>query len=169
MATATVVLFMVKELELPKPYFGVVLAIQGLGAILGAVVAPRASKKFGRSKVMTFAMVFSSLALLSQGFAPNIYLFVALATFGGFTISQWNILVMATYQTAIPNEIYGRVHGVRRTLVWGMMPIGALLGGVLANFGLRVPLFIGGAIATMIALRAINFLLHLGDNLAATQ
>ena len=169
MATATVVLFMVKELELPKPYFGVVLAIQGLGAILGAVVAPRASKKFGRSKVMTFAMVFSSLALLSQGFAPNIYLFVALATFGGFTISQWNILLMATYQTAIPNEIYGRVHGVRRTLVLGMMPIGALLGGVLANFGLRVPLFIGGAIATMIALSAINFLLHLGDNLAATQ
>jgi len=163
MGTATMVLFIVNELELPKQLFGVILTIQSIGAIIGALVAPRASKKFGRSKVMTFGIVASSIVLLAQGFSPNIYFFVAFATFGAFSISQWNILLMATYQTVIPNELYGRIHGTRRTLVWGMMPIGSLLGGVLAHFGLRIPMYIGGAIATFIAFLSINFLLEIGD------
>lgn len=165
MGTSTMVLFLVKELRMPEPLFGVVLTISGLGAVVGAIVAPKASKSFGRSKVMTAGIFFSSLVLLLQGFAPNIYFFIAFAALGGFMISQWNILLMATYQTVIPNEIYGRVHGTRRTLVWGMMPIGSLLGGVLANFGLRVPLLVGGVIATGIACFSITFLLRITDRM----
>lgn len=159
--TATIVLFIIEELALPKQFFGVILTIQGVGAIVGSLVAPRASKLFGRSRVMTFCIFSSSLGLLLQGFSTNIYYFVALATFGAFTISQWNILLMATYQTVIPNELYGRIHGTRRTLVWGLMPIGSLLGGVLAHYGLRLPLFIGGGAATLISVLALRFFLTL--------
>jgi len=163
MGTATMVLFLVKELDLPKPLFGVILTIQGLGAIVGSIIAPKASKKFGRSSMMTFGIFFSSLVLLAQGFSPNIYIFVALATFGAFTISQWNILLMATYQTIIPNELYGRIHGTRRTIVWGMMPFGSLIGGVLAHYSLRLPMYVGGMIATVIAGTSIKFLLQIGE------
>ena len=163
MATATIVLFMVRELDLPEPLFGLVLTIEGIGGLIGAVVAPHASKRFGRARVMTFGIFSSSLLILLQGFAPNIYLFVGLATFGAFTISQWNILLMSTYQSLIPNEIYGRIHGTRRTLVWGMMPIGSVIGGVLAATGLRTPLYVGGFIATVIALFSIKFMLSIGS------
>ena len=159
MSTATIVLFMVKELDLPEPFFGLVLMIQGIGALAGALVAPYASKKFGRGKVMTFGIFFSSFNLLVQGFSPNIYFFVLFSAFSAFTISQWNILLMSTYQSIIPNEIYGRIHGTRRTLVWGMMPIGSVLGGVLASYGLRTPLYVGGLIATLIAISSIKFFL----------
>ena len=158
-STATIVLFMVKELDLPEPFFGLVLTVQGVGALAGALVAPYASTKFGRGKVMTFGIFFSSFLLLVQGFSPNIYFFVLLSAFSAFTISQWNILLMSTYQSIIPNEIYGRIHGTRRTLVWGMMPIGSLLGGVLASYGLRTPLYVGGLIATLIAISSIKFFL----------
>ena len=164
MATATIVLFMVRELDLPEPLFGLVLTIEGIGGLIGAVVAPHASKRFGRARVMTFGIFSSSILILLQGFAPNIYLFVGLATFGAFTISQWNILLMSTYQSLIPNEIYGRIHGTRRTLVWGMMPIGSVMGGVLAATGLRTPLYVGGFIATVIALFSIKFMLSIGSN-----
>ena len=163
MGMATMVLFIIKELELPKQLFGVILTIQGIGAITGAFLAPRLSKKFGRSRVMTFGITSSSLVLLLQGFSSNIYIFVALATFGGFAVSQWNILLMATYQTVIPNELYGRIHGTRRTLVWGMMPIGSLLGGVLAHYSLRLPMYVGGAIATTLAFLSIGFLLNIAE------
>jgi MFS family permease len=169
MGTATMVLFIIKELELPQQLFGVILTIQGIGAIAGAFVAPRLSKKFGRSYVMTFGITSSSLVLLLQGFSPNIYIFVALATFGGFAISQWNILLMATYQTVIPNELYGRIHGTRRTLVWGMMPIGSLLGGVLAHYSLRLPMYVGGVIATTIAFLSINFFLNISETAKPSQ
>lgn len=163
MGTATMVLFIIKDLELPKQLFGVILTIQSLGAISGAFMAPRLSKKFGRSRVMTFGITSSSAVLLLQGFSPNIYIFVALATFGAFAVSQWNILLMATYQTVIPIELYGRIHGTRRTLVWGMMPVGSLLGGVLAHYSLRLPMFVGGAIATTIAFLSIGFLINIAE------
>jgi MFS family permease len=169
MGTATMVLFIIKELELPEKLFGVILTIQGIGAVAGAFVAPRLSKKFGRSNVMTFGIVSSSLVLLLQGFSPNIYIFVALATFGGFAISQWNILLMATYQTVIPNELYGRIHGTRRTLVWGMMPVGSLIGGVLAHYSLRLPMYVGGVIATVIAFLSIGFLLNIAETAKPTH
>ena len=164
MGTATMVLFIIKELELPKQFFGVILTIQGIGAIVGAFMAPRLSKKFGRSNVMTFGIVSSSVVLLLQGLSPNIYFFVALATFGGFAISQWNIFLMATYQTVIPTELYGRIHGTRRTLVWGMMPIGSLLGGVLAHYSLRLPMYVGGVVASILAFGSIGFLLNIAES-----
>ena len=163
MGTATMVLFIIKELELPKQLFGVILTIQSLGAISGAFMAPRLSKKFGRSRVMTFGITSCSLVLLLNGFAPNIYVYVSLATVGAFAVSQWNILLMATYQTVIPNELYGRIHGTRRTLVWGMMPIGSLLGGVLAHYSLRLPMYVGGVIATTLAFLSIGFLLNIAE------
>jgi MFS family permease len=169
MGTATMVLFIIKELELPEQLFGVILTIQGIGAIAGAFMAPRLSEKFGRSNVMTFGITSSSLVLLLQGFSPNIYIFVALATFGGFAISQWNILLMATYQTVIPNELYGRIHGTRRTLVWGMMPIGSLIGGVLAHYSLRLPMYVGGVIATTLAFLSIGFLLNIAETAKPSQ
>jgi MFS family permease len=169
MGMATVVLFIIKELELPKQLFGVILTIQGIGAIAGAFMAPRLSKKFGRSRVMTVGITSSSLVLLLQGFSPNIYVFVALATFGGFAVSQWNILLMATYQTIIPNELYGRIHGTRRTLVWGLMPIGSLVGGVLAHFNLRLPMYVGGVVASVIAFSSIKFFLSVAASADANK
>jgi len=118
---------------------------------------------------MTLGITGSSIILLFQGFAPNIYIFVALATFGSFAISQWNILLMATYQTIIPNELYGRIHGTRRTLVWGMMPIGSLIGGVLAHFSLRLPMYVGGVIASVIALSSITFLMSVAKSAEANK
>ena len=169
MATATMVLFIIKELELPKQLFGVILALQSIGAITGAFMAPRLSKKFGRSKVMTFGIVSSSVLILLEGFSPNIYVLVTLSTFGGFAISQWNILLMATYQTVIPNELYGRIHGTRRTLVWGMMPIGSLIGGVLAHYSLRLPMYVGGVIASILAFLSIGFLLNIAESAKPSQ
>jgi hypothetical protein len=81
-----------------------------------------------------------------------------------FTITNWNILLMATYQSVIPGHLFGRIHGTRRTLVWGLMPFGSLLGGLIAKGGLRLPLLIGGAIATVIALLSLRFLLHVGES-----
>jgi len=169
MGTATMVLFIIKELELPKQLFGVILTIQSLGAISGAFMAPRLSKKFGRSTVMTFGITSSSAVLLINGFAPNIYFYVALATFGAFAVSQWNILLMATYQTVIPTELYGRIHGTRRTLVWGLSPLGSLLGGVLAHYSLRLPMFVGGAIASAIAFLSIGFLINIAETAKPSQ
>lgn len=168
MAMSTIILFILNELNLKPSLFGLALTIQGSGAILGALLAPKLSTKFGRSRVMAVCIFLSSLLMLLQGLSPNIYIFIALATIASFTISNWNILLMATYQSVIPAHLFGRIHGTRRTLVWGLMPFGSLLGGFIATGGLRLPLLIGGAIATVIALLSLRFLLH-GLNTATIE
>ena len=80
-----------------------------------------------------------------------------LAVIGGVCMAQWNILLMSTYHQIIPNELFGRIHGTRRTLVWGLMPFGNLLGGVLATIDLRAPMLIGGGLAAFVALLGVPF------------
>jgi hypothetical protein len=42
-----------------------------------------------------------------------------------------------------------------------MMPIGSLIGGVLAHFSLRLPMLIGGFLATALAFASIGFFMRL--------
>ena len=65
---------------------------------------------------------------------------------------------MASYQTMIPNELFGRVHGARRTFVWGLMPIGSLAGGWIATINLRLPFIVGGIAASLICMATFRFI-----------
>lgn len=163
LSTSTLILFITETLDLPTQYFGVLLAGAGSGAILGGILTTTLSKKFGRGGVLAVAVFVSSITVLFQGFAPNVWVFGAIGFVSSFTITNWNILLMSCYQVLIPTELYGRIHGARRTFVWGVMPVGAFLGGVIAKSGLRLPLIIGGIATTLISLSAFRFIYRLGN------
>jgi MFS family permease len=160
---STMVLFLLDTLKVPTAAFGIVLLSGAIGSILGAVLAPKFSNRFGRMNVMSIAIVSEGIITFATGFSPNIYFWVMLQILGGIGMSCWNILLMSTYHQIIPNALFGRIHGTRRTLVWGMMPIGSLVGGLLAKIDLRAPMILGGAIAAIIALFGIPFVRSLGS------
>jgi Na+/melibiose symporter-like transporter len=162
-STSTLILFITEILELPAKYFGVLMACAGSGGVLGAFLTPALSKKFGRGAVLSVAIFMSSITVLFQGISPNVWVYGAIGFVSSFSITNWNILLMSCYQVLIPAELYGRIHGARRTFVWGVMPIGALLGGVIAHSGLRLPLIVGGIAATLISLSAFTFIYKLGN------
>jgi len=168
-STAVAPLFILKELNVEPSLFGVVLAIQGVGALVGSIAAPAASKKFGRGRALGMNLVIASFMIVLTGIAPNVYVFVVISVVVGFTISVWNILLMSLYQSLIPSHLYGRIHGARRTIVWGLMPIGSVIGGVIARGGLRLPFIIGGGIATLIALISFKRIIEVGDESVSTS
>ena len=163
LSTSTLILFITETLDLPTQYFGLLLAGAGSGAVLGGILTPLLSKKFGRGSVLAVAIFISSVTVLFQGLAPNYWVFGSIGFISAFFITNWNILLMSCYQVLIPSELYGRIHGARRTFVWGVMPIGAFLGGVIAKSGLRLPLIIGGIATTLISLSAFSFVYRLGN------
>jgi MFS family permease len=163
LSTSTLILFITETLKLPTQYFGVLLAGSGSGAVLGGILTPTLSKKFGRGAVLAVAIFISSITVLFQGLAPNFWVFGSIGFISAFFITNWNILLMSCYQVLIPSELYGRIHGARRTFVWGVMPVGAFLGGVLAHAGLRIPLLVGGIATTLISLSAFTFVYRLGN------
>ena len=163
LSTSTLILFITETLNLPTQYFGVLLAGSGSGAVLGGILTSTLSKKFGRGGVLAVAIFVSSITVLFQGFAPNFWVFGSIGFISAFFSTNWNILLMSCYQVLIPAELYGRIHGARRTFVWGVMPFGAFLGGVIAKSGLRLPLIIGGIATTLISLTAFSFVYRLGN------
>jgi MFS family permease len=163
LSTSTVILFITEILEVQAKYFGVLMAGSGLGGVLGGILTPALSKKFGRGAVLSVAIFVSSITVVFQGISPNAWVFGVIGFISTFAITNWNILLMSCYQVLIPAELYGRIHGARRTFVWGVMPIGALLGGVIAHSGLRLPLIVGGIATTLISISAFKFIYHLGN------
>ena len=163
LSMSTMILFITEVLGLQAKFFGVLMAGAGSGAIIGALLAPRISKKFGRGKVLALAIFMSSVTVLFQAFSPNYWVFGVVGFVSSFFITNWNILLMSCYQVLIPKELYGRIHGARRTFVWGMMPLGAFLGGVIAQGGLRLPLLVGGSATTLISLASVRFIKRIGE------
>lgn len=163
LSTSTMILFLTEVLELQAKFFGVLMAGAGSGAVLGGLLTPALSKKFGRGAILAVAIFISSITVLFQGLAPNFWIFGLIGFISSFAITNWNILLMSCYQVLIPAELYGRIHGARRTFVWGVMPIGAFTGGVIAHNGLRVPLIVGGIATTLISISAFSFIYRLGN------
>jgi MFS family permease len=163
LSTSTLILFITEILEVQAKYFGVLMAGAGSGGVLGGILTPMLSKKFGRGKVLAVAIFVSSITVVFQGISPNVWVFGVIGFISAVAITNWNILLMSCYQVLIPAELYGRIHGARRTFVWGVMPIGALIGGVIAHSGLRFPLIVGGIATTLISLSAFKFVYLLGN------
>ncbi len=167
--SSTMVLFFTEELGTPPALFGVLYAIPAVGALLGSIAAQKLSSQFGRTRVMAFAIASSSLLLIAQGFSPNFWVLTALITIDIALITVWNVLLMATYHEIIPTELFGRIHGTRRTLVWGLMPIGSLLGGVIAGINLRLPVIVGGLFCFTLAVVGYRFIVRLDRLLQKTS
>jgi len=163
LSTSTTILFLTETLKLEPKYFGVLMAAAGSGGVFGALVTPKIAKKFGRGNVLAIAIFISSFSVLLEAVSPNYWFFGVVGFISAFFITNWNILLMSCYQVLIPKDLYGRIHGARRTFVWGMMPLGAFLGGVIAQAGLRTPLLVGGAATTVISLAAARFIKGIGD------
>ncbi len=163
-AGSTAVLFLTETLGVPKAFFGLLMLSGGVGGLLGAWASPKLSQRFGRGVVLAWSITLTSVFELCQGLSPNVFVFIVASIGAGFSIAGWNVLLMSVYHTLIPNEVFGRVHGTRRTLVWGIMPIGAYIGGLVAKIDLRVPYMVGGTFAIVVALVSFSFIRQLGNS-----
>jgi len=68
---------------------------------------------------------------------------------------------MSLRQSIIPGHLLGRVHGTWRTLLWGAMPLGSLLGGLVGRIDLALPFIIGGGVATLLGVACFRFVTSL--------
>ena len=97
-------------------------------------------------------MVFSAAMLpvpLATKSEPVPFLVVSAAV-GGFAAVVYNITQVSFRQAICPERMQGRMNAVIRFMVWGTMPVGALLGGALGTwFGLRTALWVAARAALL--------------------
>ena len=155
MTTASFVLFAQEVLRTEPIEFALVETGGAAGGILAGWVAADVSRKLGQGPSLWSTLIVSGITSIAIGLASN-WLFV----WGMFAVSMffavlWNVITVSLRQTIIPDHLLGRVNSVYRFFAWGMMPFGAILGGVLVamgeawssrSFGLRLPWLVGGVL-----------------------
>ena len=81
---------------------------------------------------------------------PLLVASLAVAGFGGVV---FNVTIRTLVQSITPNRLLGRTTSVVRMIVWGVIPVGTLLGGALAStIGIRAAIWVGAIGASLAAL-----------------
>jgi MFS family permease len=153
---AVYVLYATRQLGIGPALLGLIFAAGGPGALLGSLLAGRLARQFGLGATIIGSSVVSALSTLLIPLASGPTLVVAgilmLASFSvGMTNPIYNINQVSLRQAITPDRLQGRMNASVRFLVWGTIPIGALMGGLLGEaLGLR-PTIAAMALCTLLA------------------
>ncbi|GAA1708301.1 MFS transporter [Nonomuraea bangladeshensis] len=119
---------------LPPEGYGLMMTALAAGAVLGSLLAERIAGAFGEFRALTACWLASSVLLLVPVVAPSPWALYPTAVLWGVLGGAANVLVISTRQRLIPPELLGRVNSAYRLIGMGGMPLGAALGGVVAEF-----------------------------------
>ncbi|WP_329153535.1 MFS transporter [Streptomyces sp. NBC_01456] len=145
--------------------YGLLLAVGSLGAVAGSWLAPRAADRLPTVRLARWSLVASGAAYAALGLGRHPVLAALALAANGVFMMGWNIPVMSLRQRLTPEDLQGRVMSVSRLCAWGTMPVGATLGGLLAE-ALSVPaVFV--VCGTVLAVGALVLLAPLREDPAA--
>jgi MFS family permease len=151
MTQGIMVLFALQNLGLDERGFGLALAVTGVGAMIGAMLSPRATRVLGRTNAMGIGQILSALAILLMAFWQHPLGGPFLYAVSAGTISMFNVQIMSVRQALIPEHLLGRVQGAYRTVIWGGIPLGMLAGGAIGGwFGLPAVFVVSGLLGMVI-------------------
>lgn len=153
MLFAIYLVYAVRELGLSPTTIGLIFSLGGVGSLVGALTASRVAGAFGIGPALIAVATVGSAGLLMVPLASGdlvVPLFVASSLLWGFFVLNYFVTAVSLVQAVTPDHLLGRTNASRRFVVQSTIPIGALLGGVLATvIGLRPTLAIGAVGAAL--------------------
>ncbi len=113
--------------------FGMLMSATALSSVTMTFLVTPFIKRTSHAASLRLAIVFFAVGSLMFGFTT-----VAAAAFIAGLISGasdpfWNIVSSTVRQRLVPDEVFGRMMTAYLFIAWGMRPVGALLGGVVAE------------------------------------
>ena len=148
-AFATFAIYTYRILDLTAFKVGVIGGVGSIGILFGAVIAGRVAERFGVGRTILWSLALGGPSTLLAAFAePDtaVPILIASTFLGSLTGVIYNINQVSLRQAITPERIQGRMNATMRFLVWGTIPIGQIIGGILAStiLGARGALVVGG-------------------------
>lgn len=148
MAVTILILFSQEILHLSAFGYGALLMIGAAGGVAGGLLCPAIVLRLGNQASLNWALFLLSVPLLMISLTSNILVVAGALFIEMFAALLWNVVTVSYRQRLIPDQILGRVNSIYRFMGWGMMPFGALAGGLIVSlaepsfgreFALRLP------------------------------
>jgi MFS family permease len=109
---------------------GLILATGGIGAVLGALIAPSIQRRFSFAQVIIGTTWFSTVMIPLFIIAPSLILLGLLMTITFLTGPIYNVVQMSYRMAIIPDELQGRVNSMFRLIAFSGQPLGLALTGI---------------------------------------
>ncbi|MFB4271388.1 MFS transporter [Nonomuraea sp. GTA35] len=129
-------LYLVDELGVSAAGYGLMISGAGAGGLLGALLASRVIARFGHGPTMFGAAVlmlplFVLVAFTGPGWRLALYpIGMALISL----VAVMHNVAQGSYRQAIcPEALRGRMNASLRFLMWGSLPLGGVVGGLLGE------------------------------------
>ncbi|WP_227271193.1 MFS transporter [Roseobacter weihaiensis] len=154
MAITVLILFSQEILNLSAIGHGVLMTAGAAGGVVGGLLGPKVVARIGAQKSVQLALLLFPVPLVVIGLTANPVVAAVALFLEMIAALLWNIVTVSYRQRRIPDALLGRVNSLYRFFGWGMMPLGALAGGLIVSaveadlgreLALRVPYLLGAA------------------------
>ena len=137
--------------------YGLLQAAHGAGALVGTLTIANVAARIRRpGRALLIGAAMMGFALMTFSYAPVMGLALAVLLVVGFSNTFYLTQVSTFLQQKVPDHLRGRVMSLY-ALCWNLLPLGGLVGGVLAAaVDARFAVLFGGG---MVAANALLFLL----------
>jgi MFS family permease len=155
---AVFLIFAYDELKLAVPLVAIALTLGAVGLLIGAASASRIVRRLGLGPTLVLSILISGLGLAIVPlvlYIPNVPILTALwiglsMGLSNVFIPVYNINQISLRQAITPDRLQGRMNATIRTLVWGVLPLGSFIGGILGVYlGILPTLVLGALISTL--------------------
>jgi MFS family permease len=139
MVFGELVLYGTRQLHLGQIGYGLFFAGAAAGNVVGSLGAGRIYARWGPARCMVGAAVLAGVAYLVLSETAAVATAIVVLFLEAVAVGVGNVTTLSLRQRVIPAELLGRVGSAFRLLLFGLIPLGALTGGlVTAAFGLSV-------------------------------
>jgi Na+/melibiose symporter-like transporter len=140
--------FTVHDLGLSASLVGTIISFGGAASLLGAFAVEWLVRRFGFGRTFIGSAVLTGVAMLlvplAHGSVTLCCAFLAIAQLGDLGWPVYQVNDLSLRQAITPSYLLGRVNAAMHLLFSGIMPLGALTGGAVAQvIGVRTTMLIG--------------------------
>jgi MFS family permease len=176
MVSAVVLVFASRTLGLSAGTIGLALGVGAVGGVAGALAAAPVARRIGTGRTIAvgallFTLPMAGLALAGGSRLSAAAVLACVEAVSGFGVMLFDVNLNAVQAVVTPDAARGRVVGAFTTINYGIRPVGAMVGVLLADLvGVRPTLVIGGvggALAVLWLLRTPLVRVASIDDLAA--
>ena len=153
-------ILVLRTLGMSATQLGLLLSAGALGGILGALTRSAWITRLGIGRCIVITNIVGVSALLAQPASVHVpvaaaWVIACSGVVSSYFITIYNVTQMSLRQEICPPDMLGRMNAIFRFAVWGVMPLGSFVAGIIASWvGVEATMYIftAGSIAAGVAM-----------------
>lgn len=141
-------ILVLRTLGMSATQLGLLLSAGAIGGILGALTRPAWISRLGIGRCIVLTNIVGVSALLAQPASVHVpvaaaWVIACSGVISSYFITIYNVTQMSLRQEICPPDMLGRMNAIFRFAVWGVMPLGSFVAGIIASWvGVEATMYI---------------------------